>query len=127
MPHGGLAVSEFRAIEAKTASYRCTAQDHGKILTNRGASGAVTITLPPTADIVAGWSIRVFVVADQTVTVASNTADTMTLFNDATADSLAFSTASEKIGGGVECVWDGTSWLGFVFLGIETQTPVVAT
>lgn len=114
-------------IEAKTANYSVTAADCGKTFTNRGATGAVNFTLPATAEIEAGWWARFFVVADQNVTVTSATADTMSVFNDATADSIAFSTVAERIGGGIEVVWDGTSWLTFVSLGAETQTPTIAT
>jgi len=123
----GIGVPLFRTIEAKTADYRCTYLDSGKILTNRGAAGAVTITLPPTADIPTGWWIEVFVAAGQNLTVASNTVDTMVVFNDATADSIAFSTANELIGNGARFVWDGTGWLTFVALGAETATPTIAT
>lgn len=117
----------LQLIAAKTAAYSVLAADLGTIFTNRAAGGAVTFTLPATTTIAAGWHCKFFVAADQTVTIASNTADTMTMFNDLTADSIAFSTSSEKIGGGVEVYWDGTGWLTFVSLGIETQTPVVAT
>lgn len=117
----------YQPIAAKTAAYTLVPGDVGKLFTNRGASGAVTFTLPKTGDVSAGWWAEFFVVADQTITVASNEGDNMILFNDAAADSLAFSTASEKVGGGLKVVFDGTSWLGFVHLAIETQTPVVAT
>lgn len=130
MPNGsymGLAPALFRDIEAKTAAYKILPEDVGVLFTNRGASGAVTLTLPDTSDIETGWYCDVFVVADQTVTVAAATADTMVVFNDAAADSIAFSTSNEKIGGGARFVWDGTGWLTFVNLGMDSQTPVIAT
>jgi len=126
MAHLGLAQSEFRTIEAKTASYRCKAGDHGKLLTNRGAGGAITITLPPTADIPTGWWIEVYTAAATEIVVASHTADTMTVFNDLTADSVSFATASEIIGGSWKFTWDGTGWLTQVFAE-ETQTQTVVT
>lgn len=117
----------YKRISAKTAAYTLTPDDNGKIFTNRGAGGAVTFTLPPTADIPTGFNVRFFVVADQNVTVASNgSADNIVAFNDAAADSIAFSTGSEKIGSGIEVVWDGAGWLAFVMLGAETATPTVA-
>lgn len=116
----------FRIINAKTAAYRMVAEDVGSIITTRGASGSVTLTLPPTANLNVGWNVRVFCAAGQTVTVASDTADTITTFNDLTADSVALSTSSEKIGGGAEFVWDGTGWLHFQMYQ-ETQTVTVAT
>ena len=114
-------------IEAKTASYRMTYLDAGKLFTNRAAAGAVTFTLPPTADIPVGWSVTVFsCVLAQDVTVASHAVDTVTTFNDLTADSVAWSTVSERAGNGARFTWDGTGWLTELFTG-ETSTTTVAT
>jgi hypothetical protein len=123
----GLAPSLFEDVEAKTASYTLVPDDINVMFTTRGAGGAITFTLPPTAELTAGWNASFFNVADQDIIVAANTADTMVTFNDAAADSVAFSTSGEQIGGGIRVVWDGTGWLTFVFLGAETQTPTIAT
>jgi len=64
------------------------------------------------------------------MTITSGTADKMTAFNDLTADSIAFSTASEKIGGAVIVIADGTGWLVFPYttgLGLTAQTATIAT
>ena len=99
-----------RVITAKTADYTVSQNtDEGALLTNRGASGAVTFTLPAAPP--AGWWCDVAVVADQTVTVASGTADTLIVFNDATADSIAWATAGQKIGNGASFIFDGTGWI----------------
>lgn len=116
-----------RFVAAKTADYTVLASDGGGVLTTRGAGGAVNFTLPATASLPVGWTCRFFNVAGQNMTVTAAAADTMVVFNDATADSIAFSTAAELIGGGLEVVWDGTGWLTFVNLGAETQTPTIAT
>lgn len=100
-----------RRIEAKTADYTLTAADGGKTFTNRGAAGAVNFTLPTTGEVESGWWAEFYVVANQTVTVTAGTADTMVTFNDAAADSVAFSTASEKIGASLRVIHDGTGWL----------------
>lgn len=123
----GLSQSIYRNISAKTASYQLLPGDIGTLFTNRGATGAVTFTLPVTADIPTGFWAEFFVVAGQNVIVATPTVDTGVAFNDAAADSVAFQTAAELIGGGMRCVWDGTGWLYFIHLGSETQTPTVAT
>lgn len=120
---GGLAKSLYETVEAKTASYRVVPTDLGKILTNRGASGAITITLPNKDDILPGWNISVFVIADQNVTIASTEGDNIVAFNEADADSAAFSTAGDLIGSGARFVWDGTSWLMFP----TTEGAVVIT
>ena len=97
-----------REVVALTASTTLTNNDVGKVFTNRGASGAVTITLPTPDGENAGGEIEVCVVADQTVTVT--TSDKLILFNDAAADSVAFSTSGEKIGGVFLFLSDGTGW-----------------
>ena len=112
-------------ISAKTANYTLTQSDWGCIFTNRGATGAITFTLPAVSGTPAGAYATFFVVADQTVTVAG-TAGELVTFNDAAANSVAFSTASEKIGAGVTVVCDGTSWL-VMPMTEETQTMTVAT
>ena len=117
----------FRTIEAKTGStYRMKPEDLGKLFTNRGASALVTFTLPITGDIQVGWWVDVFTAAATEIIVASHVTDTMTTFNDLTADSVSFSTVSEIIGGGWRFVWDGTGWLVMI-MAEETQTMTIVT
>lgn len=124
----GVRVAPLEAVEAKTASYTLTLADHGKIFTTEGASGAVTFTLPATANLPLGWSATFFNAAGQNMIVAAGTADTMVVFNDAAADSIAFQTASELIGNAVKIVKLTTTLIGaFVYLGAETATPTIAT
>jgi len=115
-------------IVAKTADYTVTEADNNTLFTNRGAAGAVIFTLPTTAK--KGLRYGFHVIADQSVTVASGTADTMISFNDAAADSVAFSTASEKIGGRFVVEGDGTGWMvtaSAFGLGATAQTVTTAT
>lgn len=113
-----------RRIVAKTANYTCTEADNGTIFTDRGASGVVTFTLPAVATS-EGLEYRFFAISGNLK--VAGPADTLVVFNDAAADSIAFSTANEVIGAGLTAVCDGTSWLIFVNLGAETQTPTIAT
>lgn len=115
----------FRNVVAKTANYTVLTTDHGTLFTNRGATGAVNFTLPATA--YKGLRFAFYVVADQNVTVTAGTADTMVAFNDAAADSVAFSTSAEKVGGMIEVIGDGTGWLVMPRLGQDSQTVTVAT
>lgn len=126
MPYMGLGSDLWYRIEAKIADFRMTYIDSGKLITNRAATGNLVFTLPPTADIVSGWHVWVINSAASKITVQSNTADTMTVFNDLTADSVAFGTTNEIIGGGWLFVWDGTGWLTFMFA-TEVQTMTVVT
>lgn len=94
-------------MEAKTADYTCTAQDSGTIFHTTGATAAVNFTLPA---ISAGPFWFLFIAgADQNMTVTAETADTAVTYNDLAADSVAFSTSSEKIGGAIEVYCDGVT------------------
>ena len=86
----------FKRFQTKTASYTVVAADNFTLFDNTGASGAVTYTLPTLAN---GYMFGFSGVADQNTVVASAAGDDMVVFNDASADSVAFSTSGEKIGG----------------------------
>lgn len=92
----------------KTTDYTVVAADNGKLFTNEGAAGAVNFTLPTVA---AGYRFWFKSVADQNLTV-TGAAGTVIALNNAAATSVAFSTASQKIGGGfmVESNAAGTKW-----------------
>lgn len=100
-----------REVVALTASATLTNYDIGKIFTNRGASGTVTITLPAPDSTNAGGRVEVYCVANQTLTVNCSTNDLLVIFNDAAADSVSFATANEKIGAGGMFISDGTGWI----------------
>lgn len=124
----GVRTAPLLRVVAKTSSYTVSKADHGTIFTTEGAGGAVTFTLPATANLPTGWYCDFFNVADQDMIVAAGTADTLVVFNDAAADSIAFSTTSEQIGSGMRCVKLTTTLIGvFVFLGAETATPTIVT
>lgn len=101
-------------VVAKTASYTVdlNATRSGTRFTNRGASGAITFTLPtPNAgdQVRVGYCLSFLGVADQNVIVAA-AAGKAVVFNNAAAASLAAQTAGQKIGALIEAMWDGTSW-----------------
>lgn len=118
--HGGF----LRPTAAKTAAYTCTVEDCGTLFTTRGATGAVTFTLPAVSGNAGLW-YEFEAAADQNMTVSAP-AGTLVAFNNAGATSIAFSTLAEKIGGAVKVTCDGTKWLAQVMLGAETQTPTIA-
>lgn len=94
-------------VVAKTAAYTALFTESGTIFTTVGATAAVTFTLPAAS---AGKWIYLFVSgADVAMTVAAGTVDTLITFNDLTADSVAFSTAGEIIGGAILAFSDGTN------------------
>ncbi len=115
----------FRQTEAKTASYTCTKYDSGTIFHTTGATAAVVFTLPRIED---GPFYFLFVNgADVDMTITSAVADTEVTFNDLAADSVAFATSSEKIGGVVEVICDGTTLFVLPRLASEAQTVTITT
>lgn len=114
--------SRYRFL-SKAANYTVTEADNGVLLT---VTAAATITLPAPATHLAGMWLKIINTADTNLTIASGTADTIVTFNDAAADSVAFSTASEKIGAAVEAICDGAKWY-LLPLVWDTQTATVVT
>ena len=108
----------------KTADYAVLASESGTWFTNVGATGGVNYTLPTKADGLVYWF---FNCVDFELMVTSDVADTMATFNDLTADTIAYTQASEHVGGGFMLVCDGTSWLASPLLGAHTQTIAVVT
>lgn len=85
-------------FQTKTADYTVVSTDNLSLFLTTGASDAVAFTLPTLANgLMFGFKNTV----NQNMTVASAAGDDMIVFNDLTADSVAFSTSGEKIGGGV--------------------------
>jgi len=109
-PFGYKAGAGARVV-AKTANYTITDADNGTLFTNSGAAGAVNFTLPVTPK--RGLRYDFFVVANQNVTLTAGTVDTLVVYNDAAADSVALSTAGNLIGGGFNVISDGLGWLVF--------------
>lgn len=103
-----------RRVVPKAASYTIVPpmDSPGTTFTNKGAVGAINFTLPAATRALLGWYYRFKVVVDQSVTIVTATADTMLVFNDLAADSLAVSTGGQKLGAlmEAECVEtvDGT-------------------
>lgn len=121
---GGNVRPRFK-VTAKTASYTVTPNDFGSILTTRGAGGAITFTLPTASSVNAGDWVLFINVADQNM-IVTGTDEGLVVFNDLTADAIAFQQASEKIGGAFLAISDGTSW-AVVPLATETQTIAVTS
>ena len=118
-PQNYLAGTNKRTI-LKTATGSITAAENGADFHVVG-SGAVTLTLPT---LVTGLAYRFINGADQNLTVASVAGDDIVTVNDLSADSITFSTASNKIGATVD-IWsdyvNGTlKWLSQVQIGTAT-------
>lgn len=112
----------FSGPTAKTTSYTVLSTDNDRHFTTTGASGAVTFTLPTT--VVKGFRARFSNTVDQNMIIAAP-ANKMIAFNNATATSVAYQTAGNKIGGHVEIVVDDTGTKYMAILG-GTGTVTVA-
>lgn len=113
-------------IANKLAAYTVLASESGMIFSNVGATTLVVYTLPAIGD---GPWVYFFVAGeDFAIRIDAETVGTMRTFNDVAANSLAFSTSSEIVGGGVMCFSDGTSlWALIMGAGGHRQTSTVAT
>jgi len=111
-------------VETFTAALPITRDHFQRIFTNRGAVGALTVTLPAVLAAMRGAWVEIHVVAGQNVTLAG-TAGQIVTFNNAAAASVAYQTATELIGGAFRATCDGTSWI-ITIMAEETQTTTVA-
>jgi len=113
------ALAMKRNVVAKTASYTVKASESGTLFTTLGATGAITFTLPAVAD---GLEFTFVNAVDQNMVIAGAANDLIVTFNNATADSISFATASEKIGGAARVTSDGTYWYAQI---LSTSTLTV--
>jgi hypothetical protein len=111
--------------ELTSTTYQVLSTDHNVLFTNRGNAGNLAITLPATP--YKHFRVGVYCIAAGTVTVASGTADTLIVGNDATADSIACSQANEIIGNHLEFIGDGTGWMTINHIALEAFTNAIVT
>ena len=110
----------YPRIVAKTAAYTVLASESGSIFTTTAAGGSVTFTLPAIST--GPWIYRFLCGAAQTTVVAAETLDTAVGFNDLDLDSVSFAQASEKIGGEILAICDGTTLFLLPRLASAAQT-----
>jgi hypothetical protein len=96
--------------QSKTANYTALLSDNNSIFDNTGAIGAVAITLPAIQN---GLIYGIRVIANQNMSIVSAEGTNIVALNNAGASSLAFSTGSQLIGGGVTLYSNaaGTLWI----------------
>lgn len=86
-------------------------------------AGTATATLPANGAASGAW-FDLILLTNQTVTISAATADTLITLNDTAADSVAFSTASVKIGAMVRFISNGSFW---VAVNLSNHTMTIAT
>jgi hypothetical protein len=96
---------------SKTTAYTLVAADTGTLFDNTGAGASVTFTLPAvtTLGFVAGFRV----ITGQNVLVTSAEGTNIITYNNASASTIAFQTASHLIGGGLRFYTNpaGTKWI----------------
>lgn len=110
-------------IKEVAANYTVDKEDTGCVLV---ATAAITITLPTPDATWEGAFVEVVNGADNTLTVATQTTDTLVADGDLAADSVAWSTASHKIGNGGRFFCHGSKWYFQDWTG-TTGTTTIAT
>lgn len=101
---------QYSNFVSKTASYSVLATDNYTLFDNTGATGAITFTLPAIAN---GYMFGFRVVANQNVLITSNEGGNIIALNNAAANTLAFQTGSQLIGGNIMLYTNpaGTKWI----------------
>lgn len=121
-----------RRVVPKAASYTVVypMDAPGTTFTNDGAVGAITFTLPAASLELLGVHYRFRAVVDQSITVQPPAVDTAIGFNDVAIDSLAASTAGQKVGALIEaeCVKTAAGGYQWMLSGLAVgHTYTVAT
>jgi hypothetical protein len=116
---GNLALGKHRRLPFITLvdDYSALVADSGAIFL--ATTKNINITLPAP---VVGLHYMFYVLADFTLTVTADAADTMITFNDVQADSVAFAGAGELMGGCIQIMCDGTSWIALALTQKHTLT-----
>jgi len=95
-------------VVAKTVDYTVLASESGTVFTTLGATEAqIIFTLPAASAGLTYWFLNY---VDIDLTVKGAATDLLVTGNNATADEISFTTASEQIGCGFQVICDGTYW-----------------
>jgi hypothetical protein len=114
---------KYRRVRVVTADTAVVAADSGTLFVCYGGSANINFTLPAMLE---GLEFGFYNAQDYTMTITSSPADKMIAFNEADADSIAFSTAGELIGAAVDVVGTAAG-LALTFIHTqELQTQTVA-
>ena len=111
---------------AKTTDYTIKGNESGTFFTNLGATTDIEFTLPAVATAGDGFVCWVYNAVDIECLVTAP-ANTLIAFNNATADGISFTTASNQAGAGFMFVCNGTYWCACCFRGDAGATITVVS
>ena len=118
-------LSFMLTTEAKLVDYTITSADSGKFFSNLGATADIEFTLPAVSGL-DGFVCWVYNAVDVECLVTAPD-ETLIAFNDATADGISFTTASNQAGAGFMFVCNGTFWMAGCFRGDAGATITVVS
>lgn len=96
-------------VKAITADATLEPKDYNKLLTNRGASGPVVLTLPDPVSANSGMVVTFACIATQVIEIKSTTAGKCVAGGNAAADGGKLAASDE--GEIIMAISDGTSWI----------------
>jgi len=111
-------VAADATVVAKAADYTVVAADMGKIFTNTGAAGTITLTLPAAAG-AAGQSLKVQLTVAQVVRLDPAGTEKAYLGGDGVAGKYV--NIAGVIGNYVDIHCDGEKWLVLNYSGVLTK------
>lgn len=100
----------WKRFQSKTANYQILASDNMNTFDNTGATGAVTLTLPPIAN---GYLFGLRGIVNQNIQFTSTEGANIVVLNNASLSNVGFSTSGQIIGGGLKIYSNpaGTKWI----------------
>ena len=118
-------LSYMHNVVAKATDYTCKESESGTVYTTEGATTDVEFTLPAVSGL--DGTVFWFINAEDVEMLVTAPDETLVAFNDATADGISYTTASNQVGGGFMIVCDGTFWHAGCFRGTEGATITVVS
>lgn len=98
-------------VMAKTAAYTLTLEDCGAIVTNKGATGSVTIT-GPTSVVPVGYNVKLMAAAAQALVFDPKPNGAAVIIGGGIQGAGKYVSVTDE-GDFLHVVWDGTDWLAY--------------
>ncbi len=106
-------------VVAKVADYTVLASESGTVFTTLGCTADIEFTLPAAATGLTYWFLNA---VDHEMLITAGTVNTVVAHNNAAADGVSATQASEQIGSGFQVISDGTYWYAMPIYGAEDAT-----
>jgi hypothetical protein len=94
-------------VSDHTGAIALSSEDHGRVLSNAGAAGAITMTLPPAME---GLEFTFLVAATQQLRIDPNGTDTISQPSSGVPGSAGKYLWADAIGESIRVICRGTNW-----------------